>query len=79
VAFDARRSKSVDISGVTKGKGFAGTMKKYHFGADLLRTVRKDTAVRGLSVSTPWPSHVYRGKKMPGQMGNENATVLGRR
>lgn len=68
--------KTVDVSGVSKGKGFAGTMKKYHFGGGPSTHGSKRHRRPGSIGQHTWPSHVYRGKKMPGQMGNENSTVL---
>lgn len=67
----------VDVSGVTIGKGFAGGMKRWNFGG--LR------ATHGVSVShrsigstgqCQDPGRVFKGKKMPGQMGNKNRTML---
>ena len=64
----------VDVSGVSKGKGFQGVIKRhnqsrgpmghgsqYHRGVGSLGTMR--------------PMHVLKGKKLPGQMGNKAATI----
>jgi len=66
----------VDVVGTTKGKGFAGVMKRHHFGG--LR------ATHGVSVShrSPGstgqrqdPGKVFRGKKMPGHLGDTRVTT----
>lgn len=66
----------VDVSAVSKGKGFAGTVKRHNF--------RTQDATHGNSVShrvpgsigqNQTPGRVFKGKKMAGQMGNKNCTV----
>ena len=66
----------VDVSGVTIGKGFAGTVKRYHF--------RMQDATHGNSVShrapgsigqNQTPGRVFKGKKMSGHMGNVKSTA----
>ena len=68
--------EAVSVTGTSKGKGFAGVMKRYNFGGL--------QATHGVSVShrkpassgaSSYPSHVFKGKTMPGQMGNERVTV----
>lgn len=68
--------QKVDVSGVSKGKGFAGTVKRYHF--------RTQDATHGNSLShrvpgsigqNQTPGRVFKGKKMAGHMGNVNCTV----
>ena len=66
----------VDVSATSKGKGFAGAMKRHNFGG--LR------ATHGVSIShrshgstgqCQDPGKVFKGKKMAGQMGNERVTT----
>lgn len=66
----------VDVQGTTKGKGFAGTMKRHHF--------RGQPATHGVSVShrapgsigqRQTPGRVFPGKKMSGHLGNVRRTV----
>ena len=66
----------VDVSGISKGRGFAGVMKKYNF-AGFIRTHGTHEFFRhGGSIGTRLtPGHVLKGKKMPGQMGNQRVTV----
>lgn len=66
----------VDISGVSKGKGTAGTIKR--FGARRLPVSHGAGPVHrsiGSTGSNSSPSRVFKGKKMPGRMGNEKITV----
>lgn len=66
----------VDVQGVTIGKGFAGVIKRHHF--------HSQRASHGNSIShkTPGstgqnqsPGHVFRGKRMPGHLGNKQRTI----
>lgn len=66
----------VDVSGVSKGKGFAGVIKKYHF------TMGDATHGNSLSHRSPGsigqrqtPGRVFKGKKMCGHMGSNACTV----
>ncbi|MDZ7674387.1 MAG: 50S ribosomal protein L3 [Acidimicrobiales bacterium] len=67
----------VDVTGVSKGKGFTGAMKRHGFsggpsshGAHKIH--RKPGAIGGAAT----PSRVFRGKLMPGRSGNERVTTL---
>ncbi len=66
----------VDVTGTSKGRGFAGVMKKYNF-AGFLRTHGTHEFFRhGGSIGTRLtPGHVALGTKMPGQMGNKRVTI----
>lgn len=65
----------VDIAGVSVGKGFAGVMKKYHFGGDNATHGASRTHRSGGSTGQrEWPGKVFKNVKMPGQMGNKNVT-----
>ncbi|MCE1704473.1 50S ribosomal protein L3, partial [Enterobacter hormaechei] len=68
--------KKVDVTGTSKGKGFAGTVKRWNF--------RTQDASHGNSLShrvpgsigqNQTPGKVFKGKKMAGQLGNERVTV----
>lgn len=65
----------VDISGTSKGKGFAGAVKKWGFhGRPRTRGTKHE--LRGLgSIGASTPSRVIKGKKMPGRMGSERITA----
>jgi large subunit ribosomal protein L3 len=66
----------VDVSGTSKGKGFQGTVKRHNF-SRLKEThgtgpVHRHAGSMGACSS---PSRIFKGKGMPGQMGNEKVTV----
>jgi large subunit ribosomal protein L3 len=65
---------SVDASGVTKGKGFAGTIKRHNF-----QRGRKTHGGRSYrrpgSIGSMYPQRIFKGKKMSGHMGHDNVTV----
>jgi large subunit ribosomal protein L3 len=66
----------VDISGMSKGKGFAGTIKR--FGTRSTKETHGSGPTHRHSRSMGAcsdPSKIMKGKKMPGHMGNENVTV----
>ncbi|MGA1869761.1 MAG: 50S ribosomal protein L3 [bacterium] len=66
----------VDISGFSKGKGFAGVIKRHNFhgapGAHGTHTYRRHGGSVGASST---PSRVFKNKKMPGRMGNCRITI----
>lgn len=70
------RLQKVDITGISKGKGFAGTIKRWHF--------HMQDATHGNSLShrapgsigqNQTPGKVFKGKKMAGHLGNKKRTV----
>jgi|SRR5579871_3437222 len=67
---------SLDVSGVSKGKGFAGVMKRHNFAGFPATHGTHETRRSGGSIGQcEIPGRVYRGKKMAGHMGNERVTV----
>lgn len=65
----------VKISGVSKGKGFQGAVKRWGFsGRDATHGVKHEHRTLG-SVGATGPQRVFKGKKMPGRMGSERVTV----
>jgi large subunit ribosomal protein L3 len=66
-----------DVVGVSKGKGFAGTMKRHGFAGlpGSHGTERKHRSPGAIGACAT-PSRVFRGTRMAGQMGNERVTVL---
>lgn len=69
--------QKVDVSGVSKGKGFAGVMKRHNFGgARASHGVSKIHRMPNSNGSVD-AARVFKGKKLPGQMGNKNVTTLG--
>ncbi len=68
----------VDVTGTSKGKGFAGVVKRYHFAGGPKTHGQSDRhRAPGSIGSTTTPGRVYKGKKMAGHMGNERVTVKG--
>ncbi len=68
--------QKVDVSGVSIGKGYAGVMKKYHFGGDCAsHGVSRTHRSGGSTGQREWPGKVFKNLKMPGQMGNYQTTV----
>lgn len=66
-----------DVVGVSKGKGFAGTMKRHGFkGLSASHGTEKKHRSPGAIGACATPSRVYRGTRMSGQMGHERVTVL---
>lgn len=66
----------VDVTGTSKGKGFAGVMKRHGFGGGPASHGASLFHRRaGSSGASSSPSHVFKGKTMPGRMGNERVTV----
>ena len=66
----------VDVKGTSKGKGYAGTIKRY--GHHRLKESHGSGPVvrhAGSNGSTSTPSRVFKGKKLPGHMGAETVTV----
>lgn len=69
--------QKVDVSGVSKGKGFAGVMKRYNFGgAPASHGISKIHRMPNSAGSVD-AARVFKGKKGPGQMGNKKVTSLG--
>jgi large subunit ribosomal protein L3 len=66
----------VDVSGVSKGKGFAGGVKRYHFHGGKKTHGQSDRwRAPGSRGSGTTPGRVFKGARGPGHMGNENVTV----
>ncbi len=67
--------QKVDISGVSKGKGFAGTIKRWNFaGQDATHGNSVSHRVPGSIGQNQSPGRVFKGKKMSGHMGNRQVT-----
>jgi large subunit ribosomal protein L3 len=66
--------KFVDVSGTSKGRGFAGTVKRHKFGGGP-KSHGHMFQVQGSIGSSSFPSRVFKGMRMPGHMGVEKVTV----
>jgi large subunit ribosomal protein L3 len=66
----------VDITGISKGKGFAGGVKRYHFRGGPKTHGQSDRhRAPGSIGSTTTPGRVYKGLRMAGHMGTQQVTV----
>lgn len=65
----------VDVSGVSKGKGYASTIKRYNAQRGPMGHGSKSHRVVGSMGSAATPSSVKKGKRMPGHMGAVNVTL----
>ena len=68
--------KKVDVTGTSKGKGFAGTVKRWNFRTqDMTHGNSRSHRVPGSIGQNQSPGKVFKGKKMSGHLGNERVTV----
>ena len=67
--------ESVKISGISKGKGFAGVVKRWGFHGRPATHGTKHEERTGGSTGSSYPQRVQKGKKMAGRMGSERTTV----
>jgi large subunit ribosomal protein L3 len=66
----------VDVIGTSKGRGCAGGIKRYGFHRQYQTHGQTDrTRAPGAIGACTWPGRVWKGKKMPGHMGNMRETV----
>lgn len=67
--------EKVDVTGKSIGKGFQGTVKRWHFGRGPMAHGSKNHREPGSIGAGTTPSHVIKGKRMAGHMGNERVTI----
>ena len=65
----------IDVTAISKGKGFQGAIKRHGQSRGPMAHGSKFHRHAGSNGSSPDPSRVVKGKKMPGQMGNKKVTV----
>jgi len=69
--------KKADVTSVSKGKGFAGVMKRHNFkGQGASHGVHKVHRAPGAVGACATPARVFKGKRMPGRMGGDQVTML---
>ncbi|MBU5485032.1 50S ribosomal protein L3 [Clostridium sp. MSJ-11] len=73
-AFQA--GEKIDVSGVSKGKGFQGTIKRWNAHRGPMSHGSKFHRAVGSMGGSSDPSRTFKNKRMPGHMGNVNTTVL---
>ena len=70
--------KRVDVMGTSKGKGFAGVMKRHNFkGVSSSHGSHRNHRKPGSIGASSTPSRVFKGMRMAGRMGGDRVTVLG--
>ncbi|HUV48721.1 MAG TPA: 50S ribosomal protein L3 [Actinomycetes bacterium] len=68
--------QTVDVAGTSKGKGFAGTMKRHNFhGVGASHGAHRNHRKPGSIGAGSTPSRVFKGLKMSGRMGGDSVTV----
>jgi large subunit ribosomal protein L3 len=67
--------RHVDVIGVSKGKGFAGVMKRHHFRGGAATHGSMFHRAPGSIGSSAYPSRVFKGMRMGGHMGDDRVTV----
>ncbi|MBD66789.1 MAG: 50S ribosomal protein L3 [Halobacteriovoraceae bacterium] len=72
---DFQAKTIVDVTGTSKGKGFAGVMKRWNFGGAMASHGHKKPRSGGSIGMCASPSRVHKEKKMPGHMGVETKTI----
>jgi large subunit ribosomal protein L3 len=65
----------VDVTGKSKGKGFAGTIKRYNFARGPMTHGSKNKRPPGSVGTSATPARVIPGRKMPGHMGDHRTTI----
>jgi large subunit ribosomal protein L3 len=65
----------VDVVGTSKGRGFSGVIKRYGFHRGPMTHGSRNIRRPGSIGCSAWPAKVIRGKKMPGQYGNDRKTI----
>jgi large subunit ribosomal protein L3 len=65
----------VDATGISKGKGFAGTIKRHNFERHKKTHGGKGNTRKPGSIGSMYPQKVFKGKRMAGRMGHEQVTV----
>ncbi len=68
---------TVKVTGTSKGKGFAGTVKRHNFATSASTHGGNGMVRRPGSIGSMYPQKVFKGKRMAGQMGHEKVTVSG--
>ena len=70
------QGQKIDVTGTSKGKGYAGVMKRHNFGGFRATHGTHEYFRHGGSIGQKeFPGKVWKGKKMAGQLGNKRTTV----
>jgi large subunit ribosomal protein L3 len=66
---------TVDVTGLTKGKGWAGTIRRHNFHRQRKTHGGKGNTRKVGSIGSMYPQRIFPGKKMAGQLGHDQVTV----
>ncbi len=69
--------QKVKVTGVSKGKGFAGVIKRHNFAGGPASHGAHFHRAPGSIGASAYPARVFKGMRLPGQMGNKKSTQLG--
>ena len=67
--------EKVEVVGITKGRGFSGVMKRHGFSGGKKTHGSHSHRIPGSIGCSAWPAKVIKGKKMPGNYGNDQLTL----
>lgn len=67
--------EAVAVTGLSKGRGFSGVMKRWGFGGGRATHGSRSHRVPGSIGASSDPSRIFKGKKLPGRMGNRKTTI----
>jgi large subunit ribosomal protein L3 len=71
------KGQTVKVSGLSKGKGFAGTVKRHNFSRGPVTHGSHNVRAPGSIGASAWPARVFKGIRGPGQMGHKRVTQRG--
>lgn len=71
------KGQTVKVSGLSKGKGFAGTVKRHNFSRGPVSHGSHNVRAPGSIGASAWPARVFKGIRGPGQMGHKRVTQRG--
>lgn len=66
---------TVQVTGTSKGKGWAGTIKRHNFHRQRASHGAKGNTRKAGSIGSMYPQRIFKGKKMAGQLGHEHVTT----
>lgn len=66
---------AIEVMGISKGKGYAGVVKRHHFKGGPASHGHRHVLRRPGSIGSRFPQHVMKGKRMAGRMGSDQVTV----
>lgn len=70
-----KAGERIDVTGISKGRGFSGVIKRHGFHGGKKTHGSHSHRIPGSIGSSAWPSKVAKGKKLPGNYGNDKTTV----